>query len=234
MAINCVIVDDEPIARDIVSDFCQYFPELKIVAICSNALEAKSALQQHRVDILFLDINMPVLSGLNFLKTLKDLPQVIFSTAHKKHATDAFDLAACDYLVKPFSLERFMIAVDRAIERMHLAADTETLVNKNISRDCFIRAEGKIFKVQFDEVLFVEARGNYIRIVTTAVELMPRMSFSSCQELFPLSEFIRVHRSFLINKASISHIEGNRIYIQKNEIPIGNEYREAFMKAIGI
>ncbi|MCE6988710.1 LytTR family DNA-binding domain-containing protein [Dyadobacter sp. CY323] len=120
--ISCLIVDDEPIARDIIKSYCAHLPYLTVLASLGNALEAKTFLFQQKVDILFLDINMPVLDGVTFLKTLKNPPQVIFSTAYKEYAIDAFDLAACDYLLKPFSLDRFIIAVDKAMERIQPAA----------------------------------------------------------------------------------------------------------------
>src|SRR5215212_6975598 len=115
--ISCLIVDDEPIARDIIAGYCKLMPSLNVVAACDNAIDAKSELQKHAVQIIFLDINMPVLDGIGFLKTLKNPPQVIFTTAYREYAVNAFELSACDYLVKPFSLERFIVAVDRALER---------------------------------------------------------------------------------------------------------------------
>src|SRR5690348_13472420 len=117
--VNCLIADDEPIAREIIQNYCAHLPNLKVVASCSNALEAKAAMQQQKVDILFLDINMPVLDGISFLKTIQHKPQVIFTTAYKEYALNAFDLAAVDYLLKPFSLERFIVAVDKALERIN-------------------------------------------------------------------------------------------------------------------
>ena len=117
-SIKCLVADDEPIARDILSNYCSHLPMLTVVAVCSNALEAKTEMQKQKVDILFLDINMPLLDGISFLKTLKDPPQVIFTTAYKEYALNAFDLAACDYLLKPFSLERFIVAVDKAIAQL--------------------------------------------------------------------------------------------------------------------
>ncbi|RYY26202.1 MAG: response regulator, partial [Chitinophagaceae bacterium] len=116
---NCVVIDDEPIAREIVMTYCNHLPALKMIAACNNALEAKQVLEEKNTDIIFLDINMPVLSGLAFLKTLKNPPQIIFTTAYREYAVDAFDLSAADYLLKPFSLERFIVAVDKAIERLN-------------------------------------------------------------------------------------------------------------------
>lgn len=226
---KCLIVDDEPIARDIIQSYCGHLQNLQVIASCGNALEAKAVLHAHKVDILFLDINMPVLDGIAFLKTLKNQPQVIFTTAYKEYALDAFDLSACDYLLKPFSLERFILAVDKAWERLTvLPVGHQGMTDAKTDNYIFIKAEGKIYKVFHEDLLFAEAQGNYTKIVTSQYTLMPNMTFSSLVELLPQSSFIRVHRSYIINKSKITHIEGNRTYINKCEIPIGSSYREDF------
>lgn len=232
--IKCLIVDDEPIARDIIKAYCMPLENLEVVAVCSSALEAKTVLQKQKVDIIFLDINMPVLDGIAFLKTLKSQPQVIFTTAYKDFALDAFDLAACDYLLKPFSLERFIMAVDKATEK--LGAPPSTSENSRPGKEIFffIKTEGKIYKIFHDEILYAEAQGNNTKIVTTQATLLPAMSFSSFEVVLPKSVFLRVHRSFIINKSKIAHVEGNRVIINKNEIPIGSNYRENFLKELGI
>jgi DNA-binding LytR/AlgR family response regulator len=203
------------------------------VASVGNALEAKTILQNQKIDILFLDINMPVLNGIAFLKTLRNQPQVIFTTAYKEYAVDAFDLAAVDYLLKPFSLERFIVAVDKALERLN---GTEQGGTENVKAEnyLFLKFDGKIYKIMHEELLFAEAQGNYTKIVTTQNTLLPSMTFSSFEELLPKSLFLRVHRSFIINKAKITHIEGNRVFIQNHEIPIGSSYRDDFLKSLGI
>jgi len=232
---NCLVVDDEPIARSIVLNYCQHLPLLHIVASCANALEAKTGLQNHKIDILFLDINMPILDGISFLKTLKNPPQVIFTTAYKEYATSAFDISACDYLVKPFSLERFIVAVDKAMERLNINNNIipESALSKTEDY-FFVKADGKIFKIKYEDFLFSEACGNYTKIVTTKTTILPGMSFSSFEELLSKAVFIRVHRSFIINKSKITHIEGNRVFIDKNEIPIGSNYKDGFLKALGL
>ena len=236
---NCLIVDDEPIAREIIKAYCSHLPFLAVVAACGNALEAKTMLQTQQIDLLFLDINMPVLNGISFLKTLKNPPQVIFTTAYKEYAVDAFDLAACDYLLKPFSLERFIVAVDKALEKSPLtrAADRPnggTIYSEKTEDYLFLKADGKIFKIMHDDLLFAEAQGNYTKVVTTQHTLLPSMTFSSFEELLPSTHFLRVHRSFLVNKARITHIEGNRVFIQSHEVPIGSSYREGFLKTLGL
>ena len=230
----CLIVDDEPIAREIVQTYCNYLPQLEVVGACGNALEAKVLLQEQKIDILFLDINMPVLDGIAFLKTLKNQPQVIFTTAYKEYASDAFDLSVCDYLLKPFSLERFIVAVDKAMEKLQDKPPAKHESPDKKEEDfIFIRTGGKIFKVLFDDLLFAEASGNNTKIVTVDTTLLPAMTLSNMEGMLPASMFLRTHRSFIINKSKITHIEGNRVFIGNNEIPIGSNYREGFLKELG-
>ncbi|PSL45427.1 LytTR family two component transcriptional regulator [Chitinophaga niastensis] len=232
--INCLIVDDEPIAGDIILNYCSTYPALHVVATCLNAFEARRILGENVIDIIFLDIEMPVLDGIGFLHTLKNPPQIIFTTAYKEYAVTAFDLAACDYLVKPFSLERFIIAVDKAMERLSTPVQV-ALKSNSINDDyLFIKTDGKIHKINYDELLYAEANGNYTRIITLNASLAQNMAFLSMEALLPDTHFIRVHRSFIINKSKISHIEGNRVFIGKYEIPIGSNYKETFFKAIGL
>ena len=228
--INCLIVDDEPIACEIIRNYCSNLPSLNVTASCSNALEARKALKECQTDIMFLDIDLPVLSGVSFLNTLKDPPLVIFTTAYKEFALEAFDLEACDYLLKPFSLERFIIAVDKAICRLNASADSSQTIGNNYS---FIRAEGKIYRVMHSDILYAEANGNYTRIFTEANVVETKMPFSLFERLLCKNTFIRVHRSFIVNKVKITHIEGNNIHLNKMHVPIGTNFRQDFFNAIG-
>lgn len=232
--VNCLIVDDEPISRQIIEGYCKHLPYLTVVGSYDNALKAKMALQKTKVDILFLDINMPVMDGISFLKTMKDPPLVIFTTAYKEYALDAFDLAATDYLLKPFSLERFIIAVDKAVEKMQHKRTDPVTEGIDEEKHFFVKADGKIYKVQFDDIRYAEANGNYTKIVTTQAVLMPGITFNAIEEQLPTGMFIRVHRSFIVNKLKISHIEGNRVFVDNVEIPIGSNYKEGFLKVLGI
>lgn len=229
--VPCLIVDDEPIARQIIETYCSHLPQLRVVASCGNALEAKAILQQQAVSILFLDINMPVLDGIAFLKTLRQPPQVIFTTAYKEYAVDAFDLAACDYLLKPFSLERFIVAVDKALAALR---PTPVALPDKSESFVFLKSEGRIYKLLHEEILFAEASGNNTKIVTPKQMILPVMTFTRVEELLPGTVFLRVHRSFLVNKSKISHIEGNRIFLEGYEIPIGANYREQFLREVGL
>ncbi|GGH36574.1 DNA-binding response regulator [Dyadobacter endophyticus] len=232
---DCLIVDDEPIARQIIRTYCAHLPYLRVAGECGSALEARTVLMQQKVDIVFLDINMPVMDGISFLKTLKTPPQIIFTTAYKEYAVDAFDLAACDYLLKPFSLERFIVAVDKAMEKLLPTGNTFMDAGESKGDDfLFLKSDGKIYKVMHEDLLYAEANGNYTKVRTVQHTLLPAMTFSGFEGLVPKSKFLRIHRSFIINKSKIDHIEGNRVFIQNTEIPIGSNYREQFLKQIGL
>lgn len=230
--IKCLILDDEPIARQILETYCGYLPELTIVASCQNALEAKQIVEHEHVDLIFTDINMPVLNGLAFIKTLQQAPQVIFTTAYKEFAHEAFDISACDYLLKPFSVERFIIAVDKAKQK--LTKGTGNVQLPATESFIYVRSEGKIFKVDFEILQYAEASGNYVKVVTDNETFTTSMTFASFEALLPKSKFCRVHRSFIINKSKIRVIEGNRIVIGEKEIPIGSNYRDQFLLEIGV
>jgi DNA-binding LytR/AlgR family response regulator len=231
--INCLIVDDEPVAREIIRNYCDHLPMLHVVGVCGNALEAKAILESESIDILFLDINMPVLDGISFIKTVKKMPQVIFTTAYKEHAATAFDLAACDYLVKPFSLDRFIIAVDKALENISGKSIPPAPIQEKTDH-LFIRTEGRIHKLQHAEIIYAEAKGNYTKIVTEASTYLPPLPFSSFEEMIPIDKFARVHRSYIINTDKLSHIEGNMVFIGKFAIPIGSNFKDALMKRLGL
>lgn len=229
---TCLIVDDEPIARQILEKYCSYLPELEILASCGNALEAKRLLQSKQVDLIFLDINMPVLDGLSFMKTLTMPPLIVFTTAYKEFAHEAFDLAACDYLLKPFSFERFIIAVDKARER--LQPKSRPFEEKPTEDFIYLKSEGKIFKINFAEVCFAEACGNHVKISLIGGSISPAITLTSLEGLLPKPPFVRLHRSFIINKNKINRIEGNRVFVAQTEIPIGANYKEHFFRELGI
>lgn len=231
MKIKCLIVDDEPIARQIVEKYCSYLPDLDVVGSCSDALAAKEIVASKEIDVIFLDINMPILDGLAFVKTLRKQPQIIFTTAYKEHAHEAFDINACDYLLKPFSLERFIQAIDKAKANLGGTGSTK---GQATTSEIYIKSEGKIHKFDQDDILYAEAQGNNVKIVTEQHVVFTTITFSSFEEQLPSPPFIRVHRSFIINKSKIRVIEGNRIFIRDTEIPIGSNYREQFFQMLGI
>lgn len=227
--IKCLIVDDEPIARRLLLDYCSYLDILEVVAVCEDAFQARDCLLNHQVDLIFLDINMPLLDGISFLKTIKNLPQIIFTTAYRKFAVIAFDLAVCDYLVKPFSLARFIQAVDKV--KINLFPIKHEIFN-NIGY-ILVKAEGMTYQVKLDEIVFIEAKGNYTHFFLETRMIKPKLSLSEVEKLLAAGQFFRVHRSFIINKEKIRHIEGNSIHVDKHVIPLGASFREIFFKKIG-
>lgn len=226
--ITCIIVDDEPTARSIIRSYCGHLPFLRILGEFGNALEAKSFLSTHPTDLAFLDINMPVLSGISFINTLKNAPLVVFTTAYQEYAVNAFDLAAVDYLLKPFSLERFIVAVDKVKEKLNPA------VKEDETKSLFIRSEGNIYQLTYGDCLYIEAQGNYTKVVTNGATYLTKMPFSTFTDTLPAGIFLRVHRSFVVNKNKISHLSGGRIFVGTYEIPVAASYRQDLFKAIGL
>lgn len=229
--LQCLITDDEPIARRILVDYCGQVPDLEVVGVMENAVDAWHFLQSGTVDLIFLDIEMPHLDGLRLVSTLKPAPFVVFTTAFAEYAVTAFELAASDYLLKPFSFERFLVAVNRVMKQRQSRPGTRD--DRAESEHIFIKAEGKIFQLRYDDILYAEASGNYSTLVTKSGRLQPNMAFSNLEDLLPAG-FVRVHRSYIINRSQISYIEGHRIFIAKKEIPIGNNYRDAVFKKLGL
>ena len=233
--INCLIVDDAPVARDILVEFCKLLPVLRVVALCSDAFEAREKIQQQQVDLLLMDINMPVLSGIELLKTLKNPPLVVFTTAYKEFATDAFDLAACDYLLKPFSIERFIIAIDRVVEKLdHKSISKPETPSDILGPHLLLRTEGRINKLNYDQIVYLEANRNNTKVVTSGEHLISTTPLSSIEAQLPAHLFFRVHRSFIINLSKISSLQGNRIILGKIEVPLGGNYKHEFLKILGV
>ncbi|MBB6108713.1 two component transcriptional regulator, LytTR family [Mucilaginibacter lappiensis] len=228
--IKCLIVDDAPVARDILLEYCKLLPVLQVMGTCGDAFQAREKLQQLQVDLLFLDINMPMLSGIDLVKTLRNPPQVIFTTAYKEYATDAFDLAVCDYLVKPFSIDRFIVAVDKAMEKMGSPAKPAVDQNHYV----LVRTEGVVHKVNNDRILFLESSRNNTKVFTEEGTLLSTVPLSSLERQLPPAVFSRVHRSFIINLSKVSSFQGNRVFIGKNEIPLGGNYKNDFLKIWGL
>lgn len=229
MEIKALIVDDEPLAQDVIKQYAQRLPDLRIVATCNEAICAHKALQENDVDLIFLDINMPKLSGISFLRNLKNPPLVIFTTAYSEYALEGFELNAIDYLKKPFSFERFCKAYYRAEEQFILKENAKNNTsNSTESNFLFIRSNKKTFKVNFDDIMFIEGLGDYIKIHTTDDKLVTNLSMKKIISLLPDKQFYRIHKSFIISLENIESLEGNMVSIQGNKLPIGNSYRQDF------
>jgi len=217
---NCIIVEDEPLAQNVLKKYIGEHPTLELVAVCNNALEAQTALTQQTIQVVFLDINLPKLSGINFIKTLIRPPLIIFTTAYPEFAVEGFELNAVDYLLKPFSFERFLKAVNKALEKLSTQNSDE-----NKASHIFLKADKKIHKIDLASIHFIEAIGDSMKVVTDSGQLIINETMKKLQEELPAKSFIRVHKSFIISRNRIKYIEGNYVQVEDKSIPIGATYR---------
>ena len=234
---NCLIVDDEPIARKILINYIEQMPLLRLAAEHINALSTIEYLRAHHdIDIIFLDINMPNLSGLQLLKIIQPQQPVILTTAYAEHAVESYELNAVDYLLKPFSFERFTKAVYKAVDAIS-GAHKHTYEIANEKKLVYIKSNGKNYPVLLDDILYCEAKKNYTMVILkNEQKLMPLIPLSRFEAMLSEAggEFIQTHRSFLISRKHINAIGPNSVTVNKFEIPIGVQYKERFFKAIGM
>lgn len=220
--IHYIIVDDEHVAHDIVKGYCDALPNLKLVQHCYDAIEAMECLRNHKVDLIFLDLNMPKLQGFAFLKTLPEPPKVIVTSAYQEYALEGYELNVVDYLLKPFSFERFI----KAINKLDTTSEPKRVSNVKIEDErLFLRSNKKGIQLRINDILFIESTGNYIRIVQRHNEVQVREKLSEIIKMLPENDFIQVHKSFVVAKNHINTIEGNRVMINDFTIPIGKMYK---------
>jgi DNA-binding LytR/AlgR family response regulator len=236
--INTIIVDDEPLALDVLETYIEKIPELHLVARCNNAFEANEALQQHDVDLIFLDIQMPQLTGIDFIKTLIDPPLVVFTTAYSNYAIEGFELNATDYLLKPISLERFMKASNKAVEQIELkrkenASDVQF---GDAEEFIFVKADKKYVKVKYSEVLYIEGLKDYVIIRTEKGRVITLQTMKSLEVKLPSKIFKRIHRSYIVNLNKVEAIIGNMVEViekgQAKHLPIGKNYRDELLELV--
>ena len=227
--IQCIIADDEPLARNILEKYIQDHPLLKLVASCSNAFETQAALNAFECQILFLDINMPSVSGISLLKSLADPPKVIFTTAYPEYAIDGFELNAADYLLKPFSFDRFMKAVNKAAVMIKVLSNGK---NAEINPYVFFKVDKKLQKVILSDILYFEATGDYIKLFLKKEMILLYDTLKNILDQLPPKKFIRVHKSFIISLEHLNFVEGNYLRIAGIDIPIGATYKENFLEML--
>lgn len=227
-----IVVDDEPLAHEIIEEFCSMIPHIQLAHHCYNAMEAMQYLNNNSVDFMFLDINMPKLRGLDFLKTLTNPPKTIITTAYKEHALEGFELNVVDYLLKPFSFDRLVKAVNKISNN-----DAEKTVIKEVSKASnsnrfFIKGDKKHHQIDEDHILYVEAYGNYSKIYLKDEMIVSHTKISNFETLLSITNFLRVHKSFIVAINKIKLIEGNRIVIDSHKIPIGQTYKSTVNKLL--
>jgi two-component system, LytTR family, response regulator len=231
---KCLLADDEPIARQIVKNYIEQSPQLELVSECKNGFEAfETIAKQVDIELIFLDINMPNLSGISMAKSLVKRPQIIFTTAYHEFAVESYELDAADYLLKPFSFERFTKAINKAIERIENAKKA-ALVSEDKSATLLLKSDGKIYPVKPSDILYCEAMKNYTKVfLANGERLIPLIALSKMEQELKATplDFIKVHRSFIVNKNCIRAIEGAKVIVENHKVPIGDQFREDLMKA---
>ena len=223
-----IIIDDEPLAHEIIEEFCSMLPHLQLEKNCYNAMEAMQFLNEHTVDFMFLDINMPKLKGLDFLRTLTKPPKTIITTAYKEHAIEGFELNVVDYILKPFSFDRLVKAVNKISDK----ETTKTIIKEVASSTdsatrFFVKGDKKHHQIDLNDLLYIEAYGNYTKLFLKDEMIISHEKISHYEDLLHASNFLRVHKSFIVAIDKIKFIEGNRILINEHKIPVGQTYKSS-------
>lgn len=232
MKINCIIIDDEPLARKGLKEYVADIDFLNLVGEFDNPLKATELISRGEVQLIFLDIQMPKITGIDFFKTLKQAPPVIFSTAYPQYALDGFELNALDYLVKPVSFDRFLKAALKAKEYYEIREKNVAEASSHQQEYFFIKADNKLVKLQFDDILFAEALQNYVVIHTREKKYITYLTFKSVEDYLPAGKFIKTHKSFIAAAEKIESIEGNVIRIGAHDIPISRNLKEEVMETL--
>ncbi len=229
---TCIVVDDEPLARQGMEMNIANIASLQLLGSFSNALAASDFLRKGNVDLMFLDINMPELSGLDFLKSLRDAPLVIFTTAYPQYALESYELDAIDYLVKPIRIERFLKAVNKAENHLRLLQQevNNNQVEKIEDDFVFIKADRKYFKIYFKDILYIEGLKDYVIIYTADNKIITSMNVKTIAAQLPVSIFARVSKSYIVNVLHITSFDNELVYIQNNEIPLGQSFKDDFIR----
>lgn len=233
MEIRCIIVDDEPPAQRIIEKYIEDIPMLKLEGKCKNAMEAMEMLHQKSIDLMFLDINMPKMTGLSFLQSLKNPPLVILTTAYREYAMEGFELDVVDYLKKPIPFDRFLKAVNKVAERMTPTQVPSYVINETNRQQLedsflFVKDDKVTYRIDLKDILYLESVGDYVKVITTQKAYMTNQTMKRMEAFLPANRFPRVYKSFIVSIAKINTIEGNSIKIGDAIIPIGQTYRKDF------
>jgi DNA-binding LytR/AlgR family response regulator len=233
MDINVLIIDDEPLARNIIKEFAKSIPSLNIVGECADAVCAHQYITENQIDLMFLDINMPKLSGLDFLRNLKNSPLAILTTAYSEYALEGYELNVIDYLKKPFSFDRFTKAYFKAEEQINLKRTvSKSVITKTHNSIIFLKCDKKTIKVNIADICYIEGLGDYIKIYTETQKYVSNLSIKKMTAILPTERFIRVHKSFIVSIDKIDSLEGNMIKINNVRLPLGNNFKTDFQELI--
>ena len=229
MTLNCLIVDDEPLALDLLESYVSRTPFLHLVAQCDSAVKALAVIEEEPVDLVFLDIQMPGVTGIEFAHDVPKTTLIIFTTAYTEFALDSYEVDAVDYLVKPIEFERFRKAVDKALNYYSLLTNGEKEDIEQVEDDyLFVKSERRYFKVNFEDILFIEGLKDYVILQLTDQRVITKMSLKAIHEQLPRHTFFRINKSYIVNTLHINSFDNNDVFIRMHEIAIGNSYREEF------
>jgi len=229
---NVMIVDDEYLAQKLLQDYVSKVDSLQLVATCSNAFEAMNALKSNQVDIMFLDIQMPDLTGLELVKSLEHKPAIVFTTAYSEYAVDAFNLSVVDYLLKPFDFPRFFQAVNKAIGAEQPLAGAQDNPRDIVSRSndfITVKADYKLYKINYDDLLYIEGQHEYVTFHTTQRRITALFALKDLEEILPKDKFIRVHKSYIVSFKHIQDLDKSDVTVAGNKVPVGASYRDELL-----
>lgn len=221
---KCLIIEDEPLAAEIINEYIQQLSHLELTAVCTNAIDGLQVLKTEAIDILFLDINLPRLSGIDFLRSLVKKPSVIFITAHREYAIEGYELDVVDYLLKPVSFSRFLMAINKITERNYLPGAGDQL--QQPKDYLFVNVSRKRQKIEYDEIIYFESKREYVNIVTQQGAYLTKIQLSELEKQLDKTVFIRIHRSFIVSKRKIKAYNSTEVDLVAIQIPIGRNYKE--------
>ena len=228
---SCLLVDDEPPALEILNHYISETPLLEVVKECHHAMAAFEFLQQHHVDLIFLDVQMPRLLGTELLRSLPHAPKVIFTTAYRDYAVEGFELGAVDYLLKPYSFDRFLRAVHKVLDLEQRTAPAATNTNQS-DRFLYVRADRKMVKVMVDEIRYIESLKDYVRIFVKDQQIITKQTITALEEMLPENDFMRIHRSFIVALKKVDSYDNHSVFVSKAELPVGPLYKQEIMKRL--
>lgn len=222
---TCVVIDDEQLAIKVLEKYLTPLPDWHLTASFTEPLEGLSYLQNHPIDLLFLDIQMPALTGISLLKALTNPPPTILTTAYPEYAVESYELEVVDYLLKPFSLERVLQSLQKVKSRVSVLTKEQDFLS--------IKADRKIFRIPIQDILVMQAFGDYVKIITQQGQFVPKTTLSDLEKRLPIPPFMRVHRTWIVNRSKIEFMEGNQLFLGKHSIPVSKAYRDQVLQWLG-